>query len=177
MFLWNNFTFLLCLTPDDLLAYPHIPNAKICYLVTSICESFYHTFVMFCINLSIRHSFLKYWFSCFLFSAQKEKEKALVDVIFALGSTGRNAREIFEREKNITKHKIDQETFPNTNYALLVYGSPIDTRVHLPFTDNINQTKAAIDSLTWIPKRITKRIPSFGFRVSSFGFQIPNYGF
>ena len=72
-----------------------------------------------------------------------------MDVIFVLGSTGKEAVELFEREKNTTKSKIDQQSFPNTKYGLLVYGAEAKTMLPLDNTFDKTSVKSSVDRLTW----------------------------
>lgn len=73
----------------------------------------------------------------------------LVDVIFALGSMGRNAAKLFDRQKNITSSKINQQTFPDTKYGLIVYEDRAKT--HLSIKNDVNkyQVESLVEELIW----------------------------
>ena len=83
------------------------------------------------------------------FLEQEKKRKVLVDVIFALGSMGDDAVELFERQKNITSSKIDKQTFPDTKYGVIVYGDR--AKSHLTINNDLNndQVKTLVDKFLW----------------------------
>ena len=72
-----------------------------------------------------------------------------MDVIFALGSMGSNAVELFERQKNITSSKIDKQTFPDTKYGVIVYGDSAKTHLAIKNDLNNDQVKTLVDRLVW----------------------------
>ena len=85
----------------------------------------------------------------YFFVEQKKKKKVLVDVIFAFGSMGDFAVELFERQKNITSSKIDKQTFPDTKYGIIVYGNRAKTHLTINNDFNNNQVKTLVHELLW----------------------------
>ena len=56
-----------------------------------------------------------------------------VDVVFALGSSGANGNEMFEKEKEFVNGFIDSCSHGNVDYGLLEYGDEVT--VHMRFKD------------------------------------------
>ena len=79
----------------------------------------------------------------------EREEKEIVDLVFAFGSTGRDAIPLFEKEKEAAKVMIDNEKEKDILYATIVYGS--DASLKSKFNDMPDKTrvKEFIDTLTW----------------------------
>ena len=96
-----------------------------------------------------------YSFSCtllipkakFLFLERKEKE--MVDLVFAFGSTGKDARPLFKKEKDAAKVMIDNEKEKDILYSTIVYGK--NASLESKFTDMPDKAKVKefIDKLKW----------------------------
>ena len=80
----------------------------------------------------------------FLFSERKEKE--MVDLVFAFGSTGRDAIALFEKEKEAAKVMIEKEKVKDILYSTIVYGRGASTKSIFNMSDTV---KEFIDTLTW----------------------------
>ena len=70
--------------------------------------------------------------------------------MFAFGSTGKDAKPLFNDEKEIAKNIIDNEKESDILYGTIVYGS--DTSIKSKFKDMPDKTavKKFIDGLSWI---------------------------
>ena len=79
----------------------------------------------------------------------ERKEKEIVDLVFAFGSTGRDAIPLFEKEKEAAKVMIDNEKVKDILYATIVYGK--DALLKSKFNDMPDKSKVKefIDTLTW----------------------------
>ena len=73
-----------------------------------------------------------------------------MDVIFALGSMGSSALELFERQKNVTSSKIDKQTFQDTKYGVIVYGDRAKTHLAIKNDLNNDQVKTLVEELAWV---------------------------
>lgn len=82
-------------------------------------------------------------------SLSERKEKEMVDLVFAFGSTGRDAIELFEKEKEAAKVMIDNENEKDILYSTIVYGE--DASLKSKFNDMPEKAKVKefIDILAW----------------------------
>lgn len=82
-------------------------------------------------------------------SLSERKEKEMVDLVFAFGSTGRDAIELFGKEKEAAKVMIDNENEKDILYSTIVYGE--DASLESIFNDMPEKAKVKefIDTLAW----------------------------
>lgn len=82
-------------------------------------------------------------------SLSERKEKEMVDLVFAFGSTGRDAIKLFEKEKEAAKVMIDNENEKDILYSTIVYGE--DASLKSIFNDTLEKAKVKefIDTLAW----------------------------
>ena len=79
----------------------------------------------------------------------ERKEKEIVDLVFAFGSTGRDSIPLFEKEKEAAKVMIDNEKEKDILYATIVYGSDASLKSKFHDMPDKISVKEFIDTLTW----------------------------
>ena len=102
--------------------------------------------------LASRRSHIFFYF-CIVFSypffLTERKEKEIVDLVFAFGSTGRDARPLFEKEKETAKVMIDNEKEKDILYSTIVYGKDASLKSKFKDMPDKNKVKDFIDTLAW----------------------------
>ena len=72
-----------------------------------------------------------------------------IDVIFALGSIGKNFDPLFEIEKNITQTILKQQMSPQTRQGVIVFGEEAKEKIPLQEIDDLPEMRAKIQKLEW----------------------------
>ena len=72
-----------------------------------------------------------------------------MDIIYALGSVGKNHEPLFDIQKNITKAIIKQQNSPETKHGLVVFGK--DTKEVSPLENFKNEPELIekVEDLKW----------------------------
>ena len=73
----------------------------------------------------------------------------MVDLVFAFGSTGRDAIALFEKEKQAAKEMIDGEKEKDILYATIVYGKDASMKSKFYDMPDKSNVKEFIDTLSW----------------------------
>ena len=100
-------------------------------------------FLLICLLL------VSFQFTYINFDSIERKEKEVVDLVFAFGSTGEDAIPLFEKEKQAAKTMIDNEKEKDILYSTIVYGR--DALLKSKFNDLPDKAKVKefIDTLEW----------------------------
>jgi hypothetical protein len=76
-------------------------------------------------------------------------EKEVVDLVFAFGSTGEDAKPLFEKEKQAAKIMIDNEKDKDILYSTIVYGRDASLKSKFNDLPDKGKVKEFIDTLAW----------------------------
>ena len=73
----------------------------------------------------------------------------MVDLVFAFGSTGEDAKPLFEKEKQAAKIMIDNEKDKDILYSTIVYGRDASLKSKFNELPDKGKVKEFIDTLAW----------------------------
>jgi hypothetical protein len=73
----------------------------------------------------------------------------MVDLVFAFGSTGKDATPLFDKEKEAAKVMIDNEKEKDILYSTIVYGKNVSLMSKFNDTQDKAKVKKFIDTLKW----------------------------
>ena len=73
----------------------------------------------------------------------------MVDLVFAFGSTGEDAKPLFEKEKQAAKIMIDNEKDKGILYSTIVYGRDASLKSKFNDLPDKGKVKEFIDTLAW----------------------------
>ncbi len=73
----------------------------------------------------------------------------MVDLVFAFGSTGEDAKPLFEKEKQAAKIMIDNEKDKDILYSTIVYGRDASLKSKFNDLPDKGKVKEFIDTLAW----------------------------
>jgi hypothetical protein len=79
----------------------------------------------------------------------EREEKEVVDLVFAFGSTGEDAKPLFEKEKQAAKIMIDNEKDKDILYSTIVYGRDASLKSKFNDLPDKGKVKEFIDTLAW----------------------------
>ena len=79
----------------------------------------------------------------------EREEKEVVDLVFAFGSTGEDAKSLFEKEKQAAKIMIDNEKDKDILYSTIVYGRDASLKSKFNDLPDKGKVKEFIDTLAW----------------------------
>lgn len=77
------------------------------------------------------------------------KAKNLVDIIYVIGSNGNQAREIFNKEKDIIKDMLASGSTANTKYSIIQYGKEHIIKARFSDLSTPEDVKRLLDQLQW----------------------------
>ena len=72
-----------------------------------------------------------------------------MDIIFALGSSDPNGARIFEQEKALTNHLINQQISATTRYGVITYSNISRTRIPMQSSTDIYRLQDRVRNLKW----------------------------
>ena len=72
-----------------------------------------------------------------------------MDIIFALGSSDPNGVRIFEQEKALTNHLINQQISATTRYGVITYSNISRTRIPMQSSTDVYRLQDRVGSLKW----------------------------
>jgi hypothetical protein len=75
--------------------------------------------------------------------------KNLIDIIYIIGSNGNQAREIFNKEKDIIKDMLQSGSTANTKFSIIQYGKQPDVKAKFSELSNPDDVKRLLDQLQW----------------------------
>ena len=93
-------------------------------------------------------SLMLMFFICFLVSVIDERPKMKIDVVFAVGAAGRDANEVFDKEKEITNSFIDNLKDNDARFAVIEFGHKATVKSHLGEERDAGKLKASVKEMT-----------------------------